>query len=156
MGCYENYVFYEFLGGNVMKVNVKEKTRNVWTWTKNHWVDIACTGCMFVVTGGLVYAAKKISEPITFETPNIDTLEPGKVHHFGCNEMEVLRIPDKLCKYVNEISSDAGVEWKDVWMDEIPFEDLGKFGEALKEIPGIENYKQCINGGVTTLCKKAE
>jgi len=146
-------VYFIILGGNVMKV--KEKAQKVWSWTKDHWVDIAFAGCLFTVTGGLVYAAKKISEPITFEMPNIDALEPGEVYHFGCNKMDVLEIPVKLSDYVSELSSDAGATWKDVWLKEgIPFEDLGKFGEALKEIPGIENYKQCINGGVTTLVSK--
>lgn len=90
-------------------------------WTKKHWKKLAVVGGL-ALGGTLAYFGGKKSG-----TKVIQQIGTALAPY------EKLEIPESLKPFVREIGSSDPESYVDIWYKNIRYEDLAKFGEAMKE-----------------------
>ena len=91
-------------------------------WTKKHWKKLAVGGG-FVLGGTVLYfGGKKSDVNVMYQI--------GKTLGIPYKKLDV---PESLVPFVGEVWSHDPDSYVDVWHKCIRYEDLAKFGEALRE-----------------------
>ena len=106
--------------------------KNFKTWIKDN-KDVIIGGALFLIGGaGLSVALSKCFSKKSDLLTALEQIAPETT------DTKSISIPDNLIKYVNDIQVCDKGHYADIWYNDIPLSDLGKFGEALSALDGVD------------------